>query len=1158
MKKKRIKKIANKMSTNSKELNYKTIENPYNSFMTRDGSSTIGEVAGSVSSGAGGGSGSGNTESASAEDATPTSSGYTASNSNASVKEGGEFDNIWIKSWIKSIGHKPKKQGFYIDGMTGYAEFCNVYVSGDIQALTGHIGGWVINKTNITSTGIVLDSLNQRILVGSSNPIIIDGINKEIESSNYTSGAFGSGFHLDSNLFEVGNIACRGMFRTSVFQKNVINVISGSFVVTPNGDTLDADMTALDNATLTIKGTVTLAVNDILRLKEVNGVSVEDEWMRVTSTSNAPTYTVTRDLAGSYTPNNNPTWKKGAAVVDYGQAGDGGVYMTASDSNSPYLSIYDHTGTPWSSINTRLRLGNLNGYLGYSTDLYGIAIGETDKFLKYDPTNGLRIKGDITITGGSGIANLSDAGTLATQDTVDWSSVDNKPSALFQNFYQSTAPSTGVATGDYWLDSDDNQLYRYNGTTWISVQDDDIAQAILDAGTAQSTADGKIKTFIQSSIPTSISIGDIWFDSDDKNKMYRAEIVGANEIKPGEWVSVRDSDIEQALTDAATAQGAANTAQTTADSKIQTYYQSAMPLTEHINVPDNPTYNNLVGDMWYDTDTTQTWRYSKIANGGNFDYIFLEQTIPATVFDTIDGKRTVFTSTPTVPYYVGDLWLTSLSAGTGDLKKCITERTTGSYTASEWVIATEYTNGADWGSNLINIPGTLTSPSGAGLYLSATNLGYYDSSVWKTYMDSSGNFYLGGTSGKLQWVAGTDTLTITGAINATSGKFGTSTNYWSVGATGLTAVSTNTDVVINYGKLDFGQDSTNGFILGYDYSATKPKFEIGSSATKILKYDGTDFTLIGGTITGGIIQTSSGTGERVKIDSENNTISFYNSSNEVVAQLGGGTDIANALRITLDGTTATGVRVSGSTNYDIGYRFDCSADITSNGFYVGLTGANNSGIGLNIDHDGNGGQGVYINVSSGARGVQVTNSSTGTSFYGNNSGTGAVLDFTVSGTGKGFLVERGSGSGTEYLIDIISSNDANTNVAHFSQNHANGGGALYVETSSASTAITFESKVTNSGNPLFNIIMPSIGNAININKDKYGNGIYIDMDDASDNDMVGIELDLQNSSYTTRPFFFSFTGQGVINATGVSGLSQVIRVKTPSGVRYIPLYNSYS
>ncbi len=47
----------------------------------------------------------------------------------------------------------------------------------------------------------------------------------------------------------------------------------------------------------------------------------------------------------------------------------------------------------------RLRIGNLNGFLGYVADTYGLAIGSAAKYLKYDPTNGLRL-------GGSGVARI--------------------------------------------------------------------------------------------------------------------------------------------------------------------------------------------------------------------------------------------------------------------------------------------------------------------------------------------------------------------------------------------------------------------------------------------------------------------------------------------------------------------------------------------------------------------------------------------------------------------------------------------------------------------------------------------------------------------------------------------------------------------------------
>ena len=70
----------------------------------------------------------------------------------------------------------------------------------------------------------------------------------------------------------------------------------------------------------------------------------------------------------------------------------------------------------------------------------------------------------------------------------------------------------------------------------------------------------------------------------------------------------------------------------------------------------------------------------------------------------------------------------------------------------------------DW--NYINTPNFLNAPSGSGLFANGTHLGYYSAGAWNTYMDNLGNFYLGGTSGKLQW-DGSD-LTIEGNITMTN------------------------------------------------------------------------------------------------------------------------------------------------------------------------------------------------------------------------------------------------------------------------------------------------------------------------------------------------------------------------------------------------------
>ena len=374
------------------------------------------------------------------------------------------------------------------------------------------LGGFYATLTtlgdNITpaDAGILLDKETSSIRLGptSADYLILDGVNVQTRSSNYASGVFGSGFLLSPDLLEVGNIACRGIFRTACFQKDVVSAIGGNLAVL-DADVLDVDMTALDACNLSIEGNTTLAVGDILRSK----AGISDEWMEVTDVSSAPIYVVTRDKAGSYAADNNPAWTKGAAVVNYKQSGSGGVYLTASDSNAPYISVFTHAGSPWSSLSTKVRLGNLNGFLGYATDLYGIAIGEAEKYLKYDPTNGLRIKGTITVTGGN--ASVT--------------------------FYQAAAPSgVGEKEGDYWIDTDDsNKLYTYQSGAWVEI-----------------SAGGGITTFRQSAIPVAVTAGDLWIDTDN-NKLYRATNAGDDQIIAGEWE----------LQNAAIATGWAHTSDTT-------------------------------------------------------------------------------------------------------------------------------------------------------------------------------------------------------------------------------------------------------------------------------------------------------------------------------------------------------------------------------------------------------------------------------------------------------------------------------------------------------------------------------------------------------------------------------------------------------------------
>lgn len=224
-----------------------------------------------------------------------------------------------------------------------------------------------------------------------------------IQSEDFSSGLLGYGFRIkDNGNAEFNDVFIRGKMGSSVLEYNSVSANAGNLLVSYSADKLASDMTGT-STTLNTDGDVVFASGDILWLKDKSN----EEYMTVSSVTDSSTYTVTRASGGTAA-----AWKKGTAVVNLGQSGDGGLFLTASETNAPYMSVYTHSGSPWSGLDTKIRIGNLNGFLGYSTDKYGIAIGETNKYLKYDPTNGLRIKGSVTVTGGSLNADYIDAGTL--------------------------------------------------------------------------------------------------------------------------------------------------------------------------------------------------------------------------------------------------------------------------------------------------------------------------------------------------------------------------------------------------------------------------------------------------------------------------------------------------------------------------------------------------------------------------------------------------------------------------------------------------------------------------------------------------------------------------------------------------------------------------
>ena len=275
------------------------------------------------------------------------------------------------------------------------------------------------------------------------------------------------------------------------------------------------------------------------------------------------------------------------------------------------------------------------------------------------------------------------------------------------------APASGWTTdkdkdthlGDLYYDNKTGKAYRFakDGNTykWTIIADTDIAKALSDASKAQETADGKMKVFSTQPIPP-YQLGDIWVNATypTDGSIYKNEILRCQTAKAkGSAFAIADWAKASKYTD----DSALNTFKEEykndmasykeqLDEKVETWFYNYAPTTQNKPASDWTTdtlKSQHAGDLFYNTSNGYTYRWTGTAWARIKDNdINTAMTAASKAQDTADGKRTVFTTQPTVPYDEGDLWASGGDDGK-TLMVCVKSRTTGSFTSSEWVKAND-------------------------------------------------------------------------------------------------------------------------------------------------------------------------------------------------------------------------------------------------------------------------------------------------------------------------------------------------------------------------------------------------------------------------------------------------------------------------------------
>lgn len=276
--------------------------------------------------------------------------------------------------------------------------------------------------------------------------------------------------------------------------------------------------------------------------------------------------------------------------------------------------------------------------------------------------------------------------------------------------------------GDMYYDTKTGYAYRWiyaaGMYSWEKIEDQDVVKSLKDAAKAQDTADQKRRVFIAQPVPP-YDEGDLWAQG-EKGDILRCATKKAEgeEFAESDWVKTSkytdDSKFIAFINgDYAKAIDSINSQ---IDQKAETWYQEEDPSSAWTTTKLKESH---VGDLWYNTKENKSYIYlfaqPDLTNPNPVepadgqlaapyititDYIWCESDgVPQEVYDKINKKAQIFTSQPTHPYYVKDLWVQPALTDedkAGDILVCIQKSTEAEgFNADHWKPASKYTDNAE-------------------------------------------------------------------------------------------------------------------------------------------------------------------------------------------------------------------------------------------------------------------------------------------------------------------------------------------------------------------------------------------------------------------------------------------------------------------------------
>jgi hypothetical protein len=224
---------------------------------------------------------------------------------------------------------------------------------------------------------------------------------------------------------------------TVLFAQNTITLLGGWFYVTKDQGTLPQDMSAA--ASMYDFGK-TMTPNDFIVLRNSGQV----EYIQVGAQYQDTTYYITRDLDGS----GANAWVKGAPYAVLGYTNDGRIEMLAKvGAYGPRISI-SKQGATYNASTEVVRLGDLNGVGGYTTENFGFFAGDASNYVKIAGGN-VNVSGQITASAGNIGGWTTDTSKFYGNYGLAYVGVQKPAASTTKVFFASASDSGGTSARFY-------------------------------------------------------------------------------------------------------------------------------------------------------------------------------------------------------------------------------------------------------------------------------------------------------------------------------------------------------------------------------------------------------------------------------------------------------------------------------------------------------------------------------------------------------------------------------------------------------------------------------------------------------------------------------------------------------------------------------------